>query len=52
MTEPAKPDAAAALNEGLAQFLSGHWNRPVRVDNLAASSAGARRRNISFDALV
>lgn len=52
MTEPGGADATAGLTKGIAGFLSGVWNRPVRVDNLAASSAGARRRNVSFDAHV
>jgi aminoglycoside phosphotransferase (APT) family kinase protein len=38
------------LGEGLSNFLADKWGRPVKVTNLSASSAGARRANISFDA--
>ena len=40
------------LAEGLAEFLSGHLGEPVTVTGLAASSAGARRGNVLFDAEV
>lgn len=40
------PDVAA----GLAAFLEQEWGRPVKVSGLAASSAGARRSNLAFDA--
>jgi aminoglycoside phosphotransferase (APT) family kinase protein len=35
---------------GLARFLSEHFDEPVAVSGLAASSAGARRGNVLFDA--
>jgi aminoglycoside phosphotransferase (APT) family kinase protein len=38
------------LASGLARFLSDLWREPVTVTGLAASSAGARRENIAFDA--
>ena len=38
------------LADGLARFLSGHLGEPVAVAGLAASSAGARRGNVLFDA--
>jgi aminoglycoside phosphotransferase (APT) family kinase protein len=37
------------LVSGLEAFLSAEWGRPVRVSNLASSSAGARRNNVLFD---
>ncbi|HMC38595.1 MAG TPA: phosphotransferase family protein [Acidimicrobiales bacterium] len=40
----------ADLAEGLAAFLSKEWDRPVEITGLAASSAGARRANVAFDA--
>ncbi|MGC8514263.1 MAG: phosphotransferase family protein [Acidimicrobiales bacterium] len=44
-------DAGGAdLAEGLAKVLSETWGTEVEVANLAASSAGARRRNVAFDA--
>jgi aminoglycoside phosphotransferase (APT) family kinase protein len=36
--------------EGLGRFLSEHFGEPVEVGGLAASSAGARRGNVLFDA--
>ena len=41
-----RPDLAA----GLAAFLEKEWGTPVKIRGLAASSAGARRANIAFDA--
>lgn len=38
------------LAQGLASFLEQHWSRPVKISALAASSAGARRANVAFDA--
>jgi aminoglycoside phosphotransferase (APT) family kinase protein len=38
------------LVSGLEAFLNAEWGRPVRVSNLASSSAGARRSNVLFDA--
>jgi aminoglycoside phosphotransferase (APT) family kinase protein len=38
------------LAGGLARFLTGHFGEPVVVTGLAASSAGARRGNVLFDA--
>lgn len=38
------------LAAGLAAFLSEEWGRPVTVSHVAASSAGARRANVAFDA--
>ena len=36
--------------KGLAEFLSAEWNASVEVENLRIASAGARRRNVLFDA--
>ena len=38
------------LAAGLAGFLGREWGGPVTVSGLAASSAGARRANVAFDA--
>lgn len=38
------------LARGLAAFLEHEWGRPVEIHGLAASSAGARRSNLAFDA--
>jgi aminoglycoside phosphotransferase (APT) family kinase protein len=38
------------LERGLARFLADTWNRSVKVTGLRASSAGARRSNVLFDA--
>ena len=38
------------VRQGLARFLSERWDRRVTVGALAPSTAGARRRNILFDA--
>ena len=38
------------LATGLAAFLEKEWGSPVKIQGLAASSAGARRANIAFDA--
>ena len=46
MTDQAKPDPAT----GLAAFLEHEWGTAVKIQGLAASSAGARRANIAFDA--
>ena len=42
---------ADRTREGLAAFLSEQWATPVAVENLSVASAGARRRNVLFDAL-
>ncbi len=36
--------------KGLAEFLSREWSSPVEVENLRIASAGARRRNVLFEA--
>jgi aminoglycoside phosphotransferase (APT) family kinase protein len=36
---------------GLAAFLAKEWGTAVEVENLSIASAGARRRNVLFDAL-
>lgn len=36
--------------EGLARFLSETWQEPVRVEAVRVASAGARRRNLLFEA--
>ena len=41
-----RPDLA----QGLAAFLEQQWSRPVKISGIAASSTGARRANIAFDA--
>jgi aminoglycoside phosphotransferase (APT) family kinase protein len=38
------------LAAGLGSFLAARWGRPVEVRNIEASSAGARRANVAFDA--
>ena len=38
------------LAKGLANFLSQQWSEEVRVDHIAAATAGARRQNVLFDA--
>ena len=38
------------ITNGLEAFLEKTWSRTVAVTNLSASTAGARRANISFDA--
>jgi aminoglycoside phosphotransferase (APT) family kinase protein len=38
------------LADGLRAFLEDKWARPVKVTGLTASSTGARRANIAFDA--
>lgn len=43
---------SADLAAGLAAWASHHWGEPVTVDRVAASSAGARRSNVLFDAAV
>ena len=42
--------SATDLQDGLARYLSGQWGTAVTVSNAAESSAGARRRNVLFDA--
>ena len=37
--------------KGLAAFLAQKWGRPVAIENLEQASAGARRRNLLFDAV-
>ncbi len=39
-----------SLEAGLASFLAGVWDTKVEVENLSVASAGARRRNVLFDA--
>ena len=43
-------ERAAGPAAGLARFLGEQWGRPVRVSGLDASSTGARRANLAFDA--
>lgn len=38
------------LEKGLAAFLSEEWRSEVSVENVGVASAGARRRNVLFDA--
>ena len=40
-----------ALRDGLAAFLAKEWGCPVEVELVGVASAGARRRNVLFDAL-
>ena len=40
------------LAEGLASFLGEQLGRAVAIENLVEASAGARRRNVLFDAVV
>ncbi len=42
---------SADPSAGLAAFLAKEWGASVEVENLAVASAGARRRNVLFDAL-
>jgi len=42
---------ADRTREGLAAFLAKEWGTAVTVENLSVASAGARRRNVLFDAL-
>jgi aminoglycoside phosphotransferase (APT) family kinase protein len=37
--------------QGLSKFLSERWGSAVTIENVALASAGARRRNLLFDAL-
>ncbi len=37
--------------KGLAGFLAQHWGKPVAIENMEQASAGARRRNMLFDAV-
>ncbi len=37
---------------GLGKFLTQHWGKPVAIENVTQASAGARRRNILFDAVA
>ena len=39
------------IGAGLAAFLAKEWGAAVEVENLGVASAGARRRNVLFDAL-
>jgi len=43
-------DQAPPLEEGLARFLSEQWGGTAKVLSTATASAGARRRNVLFDA--
>jgi aminoglycoside phosphotransferase (APT) family kinase protein len=38
--------------KGLAEFLSQRWGKAVAIENLVQASAGARRRNVLFDAVA
>jgi aminoglycoside phosphotransferase (APT) family kinase protein len=38
--------------KGLAAFLSQHWGKSVAIENMTQASAGARRRNMLFDAVA
>jgi aminoglycoside phosphotransferase (APT) family kinase protein len=38
--------------KGLAAFLSQKWGKSVAIENLELASAGARRRNVLFDAVA
>ncbi len=38
------------LEKGLARYLTAEWGRPIEVRGLVETSAGARRRNVLFDA--
>ena len=42
----------ARIGDGLARLLTDRWGAPVRVENLVETSAGARRGNVLFDAIV
>jgi aminoglycoside phosphotransferase (APT) family kinase protein len=37
--------------KGLAAFLTRHWGKPVAIEDMTQASAGARRRNMLFDAV-
>jgi aminoglycoside phosphotransferase (APT) family kinase protein len=41
----------AALRDGLAAFLAKEWGTAVTVEGQGVASAGARRRNVLFDAI-
>lgn len=41
---------AQTLSEGLAAFLEQEWGTGVKITGVAASSTGARRANVAFDA--
>lgn len=41
-----------SLAKGLATFLAETWGEPVEVGEIRVASAGARRRNVLFDATV
>ncbi|MEE9278769.1 MAG: phosphotransferase family protein [Myxococcota bacterium] len=43
--------ALEGIRKGLAAFLSREWETEVRVENVALTSAGARRLNVLFDAV-
>ncbi len=38
--------------KGLADFLAREWGKPVAIESLEVASAGARRRNVLFDAVA
>jgi aminoglycoside phosphotransferase (APT) family kinase protein len=40
----------ANVSDGLARFLAGEFGRPVQISDIQPLSAGARRRNVAFDA--
>ncbi|MEN8159635.1 MAG: phosphotransferase family protein [Myxococcota bacterium] len=42
---------SSSLEKGLATFLAETWGTKVEVENVSLASAGARRRNVLFDAL-
>ncbi|MDY7106302.1 MAG: phosphotransferase family protein [Actinomycetota bacterium] len=40
-----------AITDGLRRYLSETWGRPIAIENLIETSAGARRGNLLFDAV-
>jgi aminoglycoside phosphotransferase (APT) family kinase protein len=48
--DESREKAASRLESGLAAFLAETWGTKVEVENVAVASAGARRRNVLFDA--
>ena len=38
--------------KGLGEFLSQKWGKRVAIENVELASAGARRRNVLFDAIA
>ena len=39
-------------SKGLAAFLSQQWGKSVSIEHMTQASAGARRRNMLFDAVA